>query len=512
MAILMMKAPVGAAAKNNPNDVTALRRMLFANGYNLPEDGKFDAKMGAVIKQAQKKCGVACDGVIKPGDKVSKSLVTKYMLAEKAAANVKMCSFKYRGKTYEYLEKDHKKFVETFFRSVNTPTRKLITQVDMTMEHYKFYLDVATQKEGLAMALTQASIMFIGRIEFPSDRKMLKALDARHALERSLKSKDLKGFCAAMRTAEADINSFVIEFRAYVQKMEGKGKAIQGAVGVVKTSAFTAAEILAVPVVMTYTRLPPDKAYLASKTAFAAVESLAEDLGRNIAGQKVTVSGSLGRASYAAAKEFVLGWCGGKIKFEGKLLTRMMKVIGPVVGKALPFLPKDVAARFVSRYIQGFSEATLKGILDGLVKAVEIWFKKGSPPSKSEVEKLFDDLVQKAVLGGLTKNLGKFNSNWAAKHQLVLQHKMVPMAFKRVDAKNRLTDAQRKVVIKRVMGALQKTALNTGYDAVFDKATGHESGNAMVLMAEAALQNDRKITAEIDAIIMAELKALENAR
>jgi hypothetical protein len=31
-------------------------------------------------------------------------------------------------------------------------------------------------------------------------------------------------------------------------------------------------------------------------------------------------------------------------------------------------------------------------------------------------------------------------------------------------------------------------------------------------MAETALQNDRKITAEIDAIIMAELKALENAR
>ncbi len=520
MAIKTLKAAVGIPSKagngrlvkNSASDVIILRRMLVANGYGVPEDGKFDAKLGAVIKQAQKKSGVPTDGVVVPGDKTSKALVTKYMVAEKAAANVKMLTFKVGGKTYEVLEKDYKKTVDKIFKTLETPTRRLIGQVDMTMERYKFYLDVAQNKEGIAMALTQASIMFIGRVDFPSDRKMIKALDARNALERSLRSKDLKAYCAAMRTAETDINAFVYDFRAYVQKMESRGSDIQGVVGVVKTSSFMAVEILAVPVVMTYTRLPPDKAYLASKTAVAGIESMAEDLGKHIAGQKVSVSGSLGRASYAMAKELVLGWCGGKLKFEGKLLTRMMSVIGPAVGKALPFLPKDVAARFVSRYIQGFSEATMKGILDGVVKAVEIWIKKGRTPSKAEIEKLFDDLVQQAVLGGLTKNLGKFNTKWATDHQNILRHKMVPMAFKKIDNKNLITDPQRQLLIKKIMSKLQGKALNAGYDKVFEGATGQESGNALVSMAEDALRNDRKIAAEIDAMITAELKALAKAR
>lgn len=511
----MLKSPVGTPGKsgngklvkNTVKDIVVLRRMLNSNGYKLPEEGRFDAKMGAVIKGAQKKCGIKIiDGVIIPGDKTYKSLVTKYMLAEKLATNVKMLTFKVGNTTHQISEKDYKKAVPQILKTVEKPTRQLIQKVDYTMDRYKFYLDTAQKKHNLMMALVQASIMTIGRIDFPSDKKMSKALDARNALDRSVRGKDLVGFCKAMRTAESDINAFVEEFRTFVQKMEGNGNKIEGQLKVISSVAFTAVEFLAVPVIMTYTRLPPDKAYLASKTAVAGIESLSKDLGKHISGQKVTASGALGRVSYAMAKELVLGWCGGKIKFEGKLLTRTMKTLGPAVTKAFPFIPNGLAARFLSRYIQGSAEALGKAVLSALITAVEGWMKKGSPPSKTDIENLFDDVLKKAVLGGLSKNLGKFNKAWAKTHQDVLKSKIALGAFVKMDSRNELDDSARALILKKFIGKVEGSATSKGYDAVFSQGTGNETGAALNAIAAKALRNDRDITAVIEDLIRKELK------
>lgn len=521
MPVQTLKAPVGLPGKsgagkqvkNTPADVIVLRRMLVANGYKLPEEGKYDAKLGAVIKGAQKKAGIKPqDGVIQPGDKVCKALSAKYMAAEKAAANVKMVTFKIGGTSYEMTPADYEASKKKLFKTIESPTRRLIQKVDYTMDRYQFYLDTAMLKDGIAMAMVQASIMTIGRIKFPDDKKMLKALDAKGNLEVALKAKDLKAYCEAMRTAERDINAFVKEFRDYVQKMEGNGKAIQGSLEVVKSTSFAAAEVLAVPVIVAYTRMPPDKAYMVSKTASAGIESLATDLGKTIAGQKVTASGSLGRAGYAMAKELVLSWCGGKIKFEGKLLTRMMKVLGPALTKAFPFIPKGAAANFAARYIKGFGEEALKGILEALIKGVESWIKKGTPPSKAEIEKLFDDVVMKAVLGGLGSNLGKFHDDWAAKSQMVLRHKLVPMALKKIDKKKVVNAAMREDLIKRTIDSLQGKSLDTGYKAVFDTATGHESAAGLTSKAEKALRADASITKQIEKLVDAQIKDAESVK
>ncbi|MEP5633411.1 MAG: hypothetical protein ABJP79_16145 [Tateyamaria sp.] len=516
MATLHLKAPVGKPGKtgnakqvkNKPADVVVLRRMLIANGYKLPGEGGFDAKLSAVIIGAQKKAGIKDqDCVVMPGDKVCKALTPKYVTQEKQAANVKMVTFKIGGTTYELSPEDHKAAVAKLFKKIEPATRKLISQVDYTMDRYQFYLDTATMKNNIAMALVQASIMAIGRIDFPDDKKMVKALTARHELDRSLRSKDLQLYCKAMRTAERDINAFVKEFRAYVQKMDGNGSAIQGALEVVKSTSFAAVEILAVPVVMTYTRLPPDKAYLASKTAVAGIESLATDLGKQISGQKVNVSGSLGRAGYAMARELVLGWCGGKIKFKGPLLTRTMKMLGPALTKAFPFIPKGVAANFAARYLQGMGEEGTKAILEALTKGVESWIKKGKPPSKSEIDKLFDGVVKATALGGLGKNLGRFNDTWTAKSPLILRHKMIVAGFRKVDSKSVITAVHREALATRIMGKVQDLALTKGYDNVFSQATGNESASALAAQAEKALKSDREITAQIEAMIAAEVKA-----
>lgn len=515
MAIKTINAPVGKQGKtgnaklvkNSASDIIVLRRMLVANGHTVPEEGGFDAKLGAVIIGLQKKAGIKPqDGVILPGDPVCKKLTSKYVVAEKQASNVKMLTFKIGSTKYEMSPADYEAAKATLFKKITAPTQKLISQVDMTMGRYQFYLDTAMVKEGIAMAMVQASIMTIGRIDFPDDKKMIKALDAKNTLERSLRSKDLALYCKAMRTAERDINDFVDEFRNYAQKMDRSGKAIQGNLKVVNSVAFTAVEILAVPVVMTYTRLPPDKAYLASKTAVAGVESLATDLGKLVAGQKVTAQGSLGRVSYAMAKELVFGWCGGKIQFKGTMLTRMMKVLGPAITKAFPFIPKGMAANFAARYIQGFGEESLKAVMEALVKGVEGWLKAGKPPSKAEINKLFDEVVMKAVLGGLGNNLGKFNSAWAAKNQVILRHKMIPMALKKIDSDTVLSDSQREILIKKVMSKLQGAVLSKGYSAVFSEATGHESASALTAKAENALKSDRSINAEIEDMIEAEVK------
>lgn len=520
MPVQTLKSPVGISGKtgnaklvkNATNDVITLRRMLIANGHKIPEAGNFDAKLGAVIKGVQKKAGIKeIDGVIVPGDKVCKALTPKYAAEEKQATNIKMLTFKISGKTYEMTEADYKASQAKLFKTIEAPCKTLINQVNYTMDRYQFYLDTAMVKDGIAMALVQASIMTIGRIKFPDDKKMIKALDAKNALERSLRAKDLQQFCKAMRTAERDINVFVKEFRSFVQRMEGNGKAIQGALEVVKTTAFTSVEILAVPVVMTYTRLPPHKAYLVSKTAVAGVESLSVDLGKHIAGQKVTISGSVGRAGYAMAKELVLGWCGGKIKFKGAMLTRMMKVLGPALTKAFPFIPKGMAANFAARYIQGFGQEATKAVMDALVKAVEGWIKQGKPPSKAEIDKLFDDVVKSAVLGGLGNNLGKFNTKWAAKHQMILRHKLIPLALKKIDSRHVVNATHREFLVKKMIGIMEKKTMNAGYEAVFETASGHESASALSAKAEAALLSDRSITAEIEAMIAAEVKAQEKA-
>lgn len=514
----MLKAAVGVPAKagngklvkNATNDVVILRRMLLANGYKVPEEGGFDAKLGAVIKSAQKKTGQKTpDGVVMPGDKVCKALKSKYDVAEKQAANVKMVTFKLRGTQYQMTEADYKASKDKLFKTIEGPTIRLVGQVETTMDHYQFYLDTAMVKDGIAMALVQASIMTIGRIKFPDDKKMLKALDAKNALKRALRARDLAMYCKAMRTAEADINAFVKEFRTFVQKMDGNGKAIQGTLEVVKTGSFAAVEILAVPVVMTYTRLPPDKAYLASKTAVAGIESLSTDLGKHIAGQKVSAAGAAGRAGYAMAKELVLGWCGGKIQFKGKLLTRMMKVLGPKLTKAFPFIPKGAAANFAARYIQGFGQDAVKAIMDALVKGVESWIKQGKPPSKAEIDKLFDGVVMAAVLGGLGQNLGKFNAKWAVKNQMILRHKLVPMAFKKIDTNHVLKAEHREALLKLTITKLEDTSLKAGYGVVFADATGHESASALSAKAEKALLSDRSITSQIEALIAAEIRAQE---
>lgn len=518
MAIAQLKSPVGVPGKdgngklvkNKPQDVVVVRRMCIANGAKVPEDGTFDAKLGAVIKSLQKKAGnKSPDGVIVPGDKLHKSLATKYMLAEKMASNVKMIEFKIGPTTLTISPEDYKKTTPKIFKQLERPTRQLINRVDHTMDRYQFYLDTAMLKNDIAMALVQASIMAIGRVDFPSDRKMIRALDARNALEQALNAKDLKKYCDAMRTAERDINAFVDEFRVYVQKMEGRGKDIQGVLEVVSSTAFTAVEILAVPVVMTYTRLPPDKAYLVSKTAVAGIESMATDLGKHVSGQKVSVSGSLGRAGYAMAKELVLGWCGGKIKFKGPLLTRMMGKLGPVLTKAFPFIPRGMAANFAARYIQGFGENALKGIMEALVKGVESWISKGKPPSSSEIEKLFDEVVTKAVLGGLENNLGRFNKDWASKNQLMLRHKMIPMALKKIDSKHVVNETHRKLLIEKIMGKIEGKSLNAGYEFVFADASGHETASALSAKAQAGVLKNKALTTEVNAMILKEIKVLE---
>lgn len=520
MSAHKLRSPVGwpgktanrKNVKNTPTDVIIMRRMLSANGYKVAEDGKFDGKLGTAIQQAQKRAGVkTLDGVVMPGDAVCKALTPRYLIVEKQAANVKMLSFRIGGRNHEMLPEHYKLAKDRLFKKVEGPTRNLITQVDHTMERYQFYLDVAMVKDGIAMALVQASIMTIGRVRFPDDKKMVKALDARNALQLSLRSRDLKLYCEAIRTAERDINLFVTEFQSFAQKMDSNGQAIQGKLKVVKTSAFASAEILAVPVIMTYTRLPPDKAYVASKTALAGVESLATDLGKHIAGQKVTVAGSLGRAGYESAKALVLGWAGGRIKFKGKLLTRTMKVLGPALNNAFPFIPKGMAANFAARYIQGFGEEAQKEILNALITAVELWVKKGVPPSKAEIDKMMDDVVMKAALGGLGKNLGKFNKAWAQRNASVLRGKMIPMALKKIDSNHVVNSEHREALIELTLKKVQATSMETAYKAVFAEATGHETAGALTKKAEDALKADRAVTSEIEAILRKEVKALEKA-
>lgn len=515
MGVAVLKSAVGLPGKtgnskqvkNKPADIETLRRMLTANGYKLPETGGFDAKLAACIKGAQKKAGIkAQDGVVIPGDKTDKSLKAKYLLIEKRAANVKMVVFKIRGKTYELTPEQYEKSKADLLKKIEAPTKLLINRFDHSMEHYRFYLDTATMKNGIQDAFWQAAISTVARVKLPDIKVQGKAHDARNALDIALKRKDLAAYCKAMRTAEKDINAFIKEFNAYVKKMNGGGEKLEGGLKVVSSTAFSAAEILAVPVIMTYTRLPPDKAYLVSKTASAGIESIATDLGKQIAGQDVSFKGSAGRASYAMAKEVVIGLVGSKIKLKGPLLTKTMKALSPAITKAFPFVPKGSAQRFAARYIEGFGEDALKSIMENLVKAVEKWLKSGKPPSGSDVEKLLTDAVKSAALGGLTNNLGKFNTNWAKKNEQVLRGKLIPMAFKKIDSKHVVDAAKREILLKSIMGKIEGKALSYGYDKVFETATGHESANALTGMAEKALREDRSITAEIEAMIADEVK------
>src|SRR6056297_1369488 len=128
-----LKAPVGVfgpretegdPVRNAPADVELVRRMLKANGFNVPQGSKVDAGLIKAIHHMQKKAGIRNpDGVVDPGKRTFKAMLPKYEAALKAgevgetvAKPVPMKKIVWKGKELLLTEKDYEKAKADIFK------------------------------------------------------------------------------------------------------------------------------------------------------------------------------------------------------------------------------------------------------------------------------------------------------------------------------------------------------------------------------------------------------------
>lgn len=194
-------------------------------------------------------------------------------------------------------------------------------------------------------------------------------------------------------------------------------------------------------------------------------------------------------------KKLPLGW-----------IDKLAKGIAPRLASKVPFMATKQLEKYISNYIAGSGQAVVTSALSEAVKTIGTMMKSGKAPTEKDFDKIVQNIVYAALLGGMVKNLGSFQKKWAYKNKELLTGKLVPSRWDKIVKNNDIPNTLKAKLWAEVANKVSDTAIKAGYDEVLKTTNGDEATTKMLDAASKALQRDKKLEKLIDAEIQKALK------
>lgn len=496
----------GKPVKNKAADVTLVRKMLEANGIGkLGDAGTMDKGLLKAIGAYQKKVGFKTpDQVVDPGGRTFKALSPKYAKLLKEQEKQVMVEVKYRGKVLQLTPQDHEKMVGEVFKKLDRYMKSLISNHKHCLKTYEHYLDVAQLKDGVLNAVAQAIIITAGSVKMPSSKIVGKSIMATGALERAIMSKSLTMLDTALPEAEKAINAFNAEVQRFLKDFTGSAQTTATVLSVTSATCFAVVGALAAPVLVTGAGMSATAAAVTSGASVGILKSGAEELGKHASGQKLTVwdsiwavavDGTIGGLTAGIGNKLPLGFC-----------DKIAKAVAPKLASKVPFLAGKQLETFISNYLVGSGQETIKAAVGEAIKLIGVMMKSGKVPKEKDFLAAVEAVIYTALLGGLVKNLGSFQKKFAYKHKDLLQGQILPERLAKLAKSNNIPKVLQAKLWADVMNKISDEALKAGHHEVFSRATGKESEKQLTDMASKAMLKDKGLQRLIDAELKKAMK------
>ncbi len=507
MVQIKLTAPVGKAprtsegkpVKNKASDVVLVRQMLASNGIGPLGDSKtMDTGLIKAIGVFQKKMGFKSpDHVIDPGGKTFKALEPKYAAQIREAAKVVTYEVKFRNMTLTITADDLKMLQKDVFKRLTPYMRSIIRSHKQSLKTYQDYLDTAMMKDGYMNAFTQVLIIKVGSVKWPDSKLASRAIKASGKLEQAIKSKDMALLEKALPEAEKAINAFNADVMRFLYEFSGSAQTTGVVLSVASAVSFAVVGALAMPVLVTGAGIGVGTATVASSTGVGILQSASQELGSYASGQKkMTVWGSVKSIAIDGAISGLTAGIGAKIPLG--FIKKMAKPLAARLASKVPFMTGKQLEKFITSYLVGSGEAVIKSSISQVIKLFGIMVKSGKMPTEKDFDAAIEDLIYTALLGGLVKNLGRFQTKWLYKNKSMLTGTLFPASLAKLAKGTEIPKTLQVKLWAEVMNKVSDKALKAGYHEVYNRATGNETDKQLADMAGKAMLKDRELQSLID--------------
>lgn len=507
MASDRLKAPVGLSprtgegdpVRNNADDVTLVRNMLRANGFNVPEGSKVDAGLLKAIGHFQKKAGFKTpDQVVDPGGKTFKALLPKYEAWQKEMSKpVPMLKVVWKGKEHLLTQKDYDKMVVDIFKQLERYMKSLISSNKLNQEIFNEYIETAQIKRGLMDAVTNAMIMSWRDVKFPSGKLAGEAAGATRALERAMSSRDLKLLNTALPEAERAINAFSADVSRFLKEFTGSGQSLVTVLNVTSAVCFGIVGVMAAPALVAATGMTAASAAVVSGAGVAVIQSTSQELGKHASGQKVTVLESVKNIALDGAVGVLTAGLGNKIPV--KWADELAASLAPKLASKVPWLTKEVAESFLKNYLLKGGAESVKTAYGEAVKIIGEIAKSGKPPTAKQFQDAAVSVLFTLVSAGVLSKLGGVQKKWTYRNKEILEGTILPARFAKLAKSNEIPKVIKAKMYADALSKAQEEASKAGFAGLIDMLSGGTDDEKKLLdAAEKALLSDKRIEKLID--------------
>lgn len=516
MAIGKLKAPVGdvnakrksglAPAKNSPADVVILRELLSVNGYGKESTSrKVDQTLLNCIKLAEIHMGGGTDKdlVIDPGDTVHKKLVKGYNIKKKKEKET-VYKVVVNNKNAYVNQKQYGTIKANLLISMGRLAKAFRSQQKHNYEVWKEYNDVARLEKGLIKASVHATSSILGGVGSIDHRKITIQNARVTSFEAAVTSKDLAKIKEALPKAEKATREAYVEVQTFLagfSKGAGRGATTMT---ITSTAAFTVVGAMAGPILVTGAGLSAAQAAVAAGSGVALLESSSKELGRKVAGEKVTAWSS---AKVIMVDTIIGGLTAGiGAKLPVDFIDKAAKSLVAKVTQKLPKLSTKVADTMIRKYLATGSAEMLKEACAEATKICGNMVKTGKSPTAKDFQEAFVNVIFKGMTAGVLKNFSKFETKVAVKTKETLTQQMVPKALAKYVASDKISKLNRARIIKGVLTKFNENMAKIAFSQVVSKSKADQAVTKMLQDAGTYLTSDKSLQTKVDATVLKLLK------
>jgi Putative peptidoglycan binding domain len=422
-----------------------------------PEDGAFDKNTVEAIKAFQIESGLKPTGVL--DDAVMKIL--------KDVANEERPKWQVtvNGKIYLLTDADHKALMNRLkeeFRPAITALRDAMIEARTLYDHMK-----ELNKDQYIVAWC---IEAVKGANLPSESLIKAAEKGVEEAEKALSGGNLRAFSVIFPKAQEQANKARTEMKTYVEDMiKGGGNIVTG-LEIVKGTSFVVVGIIAAPVAASY-GLGAVAAGVVAGAGTAAVETLAEEAGKGIAGESKGVGDA---AMNVLLDAFIGGSIGALI--SGKGAEKILEKLGPKVAKLLGGkLFEKASEKAVTAWVIAYFKKNGANILEGVMKETMKTFRANA--ESLTVEKFIGIVAKEVATAGIFAKFGEAGNLTASSVLKQVGSKQRDAWLKELGAKASAGDVDK--LFGKVFDETYKEWGGKVYDGVLGALTGAEEPAAV---------------------------------
>lgn len=499
-----LKGSVGAnGAKNNPQDIDLISKMLWANGYDVLISKKMTNKIVNAILKAQKSAKTAePKGIVEPGGKTILALKAKYTAEARRIANTPpMYEVSFEGKCifvpqkeYEAQKKRALVLLKSYAEKMNGSLKKIGEGHDILTKAKNNQMGFATW---LAINLTHT----VHQVSYPDEKKRWDAEKAAKLFTSAVKMKDFAKIKSTMPTAEKAAAAWTKEFNRWWKEATGAEESMQWWISTGKTTGWLAVGFFLAPATTTIAGGWGGAVLAAGITGKA--KYYVDNLDTIVNGTAMSALKVHAYSNVAAGKDMAKAAITGGL---GKGVDKLVPGFSKRLMDKIPGVSKATAEAYVKRVLRANSAAIGKLVSDQIDQvANQVIGKGGKPPPPKTFVQQFGDLVWTAFLAAA---VGELSDGLKTKWNPI----ETPATRKMFDSSAAYHQAQGNEMIStwksRLATDLTKGSANgikgEVANLVVGRAKGTEKSAKIVAIADKVYANHSAVRVAIDVIVSTE--------